>query len=151
MKRNPKQKRSSTLKRKLKYLLLLLLLSFNFSFTFGYVNKLTRQINELNAQVQAQQALINHTETQVSAIQNALTVHEMKINLLSKAEPGKVVQTIVHKVAEHAPSLPQLAHHLPHIDPSAFHVIDPSTVAATAGVVVTVVAGFLGKVGGIIH
>lgn len=148
MKRNPKQKRSSTLKRKLKYLLLLLLLSFNFSFTFGYVNKLTRQINELNAQVQTQQALINHTETQVSAIQNALTVHEMKINLLSKAEPGKVVQTIVHKVAEHAPSLP-------HIDPSALHVVDPIAVAATIGVAVKVATDFMhhavSGLNGIIH
>jgi hypothetical protein len=75
----------------------------------------------------------------------------MKINILSKAEPAKVVQTI-HKVVEHAPSFAQ---HLPHIDPSSLHLIEPTTVAATAGVVVTVVAGIMGKVasglGGILH
>jgi hypothetical protein len=75
----------------------------------------------------------------------------MKINILSKAEPAKVVQTI-HKVVEHAPSFAQ---HLPHIDPSAFHLVDPLTVAATAGVVVTVAAGFIGKLAsglsGILH
>jgi hypothetical protein len=143
MKRKNTQKHPS-LKRKLKYLLLLLLLSFNFAFALGYIGKLNEKIDELNAQVQAQQALINHTETQLNGIQTTLTAHEMKINILSKAEPAKVAQTI-HKVVEHAPSFAQ---HLPHI-------VEPTTVAATAGVVVTVVAGIMGKVasglGGILH
>jgi hypothetical protein len=144
MKRKPTKKRSS-LKRKLKYLLLLLLLSFNFTFALGYIGKLNEKIDKLSAQVQAQQALINSTESQLNGIQNTLTAHEMKINILSKAEPTKVVQTI-YKAAE---TIPQHLPHLPHIQ------ADPIAMAATIGVAVKVAVDFMGDVAsgfsGILH
>jgi predicted PurR-regulated permease PerM len=120
-----KKKRSSSLRRRLKYLLLLLLLSFNFTFAFGYIQKLNQRINELNQQVQTQQALINQTDAQVQNIQKAVTLHEMKINILSKAEPSKVIHTIT-KVVES----------VPNIEPSNIHLVDPTVVVTTVGVVV---------------
>ena len=146
MKRKQPQKRSGTLKRKLKYLLLLLLLSFNFTFAFGHIRRLNEEIDKLNAQVQAQQALIHNTESQINGIQNALTAHEMKINILSKADPTMVVQTF-HKVAEKVSHVPV---HLPHIDPSALHLVDTAAIAATVGVAVSVVGGVVSGLGKLI-
>jgi len=150
MKRKQPQKRSS-LKRKLKYLLLLLLLSFNFTFALGYIGKLNEKIDKLSVQVQAQQALINNTESQLNGIQNTLTAHEMKINILSKAEPTKVVQTI-YKAVEHAPNL---AHQVTENIASNIHAVDPIAMAATIGVAVKVAVDFMGDVAsgfsGILH
>jgi cell division protein FtsB len=129
-----KQKRSLSLKRKLKYLLLLLLLSFNFTFAFGYISKLNEKIDKLNQQVQAQQTLINQTDAQVHNIQQAVTLHEMKINILSKAEPGKIVHTIT-KVVEHVPS----------IEPANIHLFDPSVLITTVGTVGAFVGSFAVK------
>lgn len=118
-----KEKRRHSLKRKLKYLFLLLLLSFNFNFAFGHINRLQKEIDDLNGQLQTQEVALMQAELATKKLQNALTISEVKINILSKAEPGKVVHTIT-KVVE---SVPDVTHHV--------DLIDPAVVITTAGVV----------------
>lgn len=122
-----KEKRRHSLKRKLKYLFLLLLLSFNFNFAFGHISRLQKEIDDLNGQLQTQEVALMQAELATKKLQNALTISEVKINILSKAEPGKVVHTIT-KVVE---SVPEVAHQaVHHID-----LIDPAVIITTAGVV----------------
>lgn len=118
-----KEKRRHSLKRKLKYLFLLLLLSFNFNFAFGHISRLQKEIDDLNGQLQTQEVALMQAELATKKLQNALTISEVKINILSKAEPGKVVHTIT-KVVESVPDV------TPHID-----LVDPAVIVTTVAVV----------------
>lgn len=133
------EKKPSKIKSRLKYLLLLLLLSFNFSFAFVHINKLNEKINQLNNELATQQALINQTDSKLDLIQSAVTLHEMKINILSKADPGKVVHTI-QKVIEQVP-----------IEPANVHLLDPGVVLTTVASAGALVLKMAHSLGGVFH
>lgn len=90
-------KRKSSLKRKLKYLFLLLLISFSFSFTFGHINKLNQEINRLNQTMQQQAVRISQSELDYKQLKGEVNNQGIKINILAKKEPVKIVERVVEQ------------------------------------------------------